>query len=298
MTVEVEDVRAWIDGELNDNRAREVERIVSSDEKLQRIASSMRASVLPYQEAYEQVPLPDIPDSLRDKIAALQNPANDPGKLAFSVSGAAAGKLSGNADRNDVEKNSPLQVFGIAASVMLAAVVGYLAGADLNNEMAEPDVVVANEVLLQSDSFAQSVAAYQAFYTRDTLIGTDNSPAVVAALIERLAGQTGMEILIPEFDGYEFVRAQHLSYNGEPLLQLVYLGEEGGPLALCYMPASTAAADTDLDQDKSVVALMQKHYGLSTAEWTQKGRRFVIVSDVSEQKLGELSQSTQKQWEI
>jgi len=185
--------------------------------------------------------------------------------------------------------------------VILAAMVGYLAGSDLSKEAPPPVVALeSNDSLLRPENFAQSVAAYQAFYTRDTLIGTDNSSTVIAAVSERLADQTGMEILIPELEGYEFVRAQHLSYNGEPLLQLVYLGEIGGPLALCYMPAPNATDEfeTELDQDKSRVALLREHYGLNTAEWIQKGHRFVIVSDVSEQKLDELSRSAQKQWEI
>jgi len=83
-------------------------------------------------------------------------------------------------------------------------------------------------------------------------IWQDNSPAAVAALTERLARQTGMEVIIPALEGYEFIRGQRLSFNGEPLLQLVYLGAEGAPLALCYMP--TQQADTD-------TAVVQRHHG-------------------------------------
>ena len=93
---------------------------------------------------------------------------------------------------------------------------------------------------------------------RETLEGADNSPAAVAALTERLARQTGMEVIIPALEGYEFIRGQRLSFNGEPLLQLVYLGAEGAPLALCYMP--TQQADTD-------TAVVQRHHGLNTVEW-------------------------------
>jgi len=297
MTVEVEDVRAWIDGELSERRSREVSRFVSSDDNLKRIARAMRASRLPYQEAYEQWPVPDVPESLRGKIAALQSSVND----TASFDGKAAGKVTSSAVNSDADNDFPLKAFGIAASVMLAALVGYLAGSDLTRVETGSDVVLeSHDSLLLPGTFAQSVAAYQAFYTRDTLIGTDNSAAVVTAVTERLADQTGMEILIPELEGYEFVRAQHLSYNGMPLLQLVYLGDIGVPLALCYMPAPNATGESNsvLDQDKSGVALLQKHYGLNTAEWIQKGHRFVIVSDVSEQTLDELSRSTQKQWEI
>ena len=305
MTVEVEDVRAWVDGELGELRSREVSRSVESDIELRRLANSMRASLLPYQEAYEQASLPSVPDSLREKIADLQKSANSGKNFDNEFKTTVVSKHKNaseddpvNSNTDDLGENSTLKLFGIAASMMLAAMIGYLAGSDLNGEGVKPDTL-ASSAKLQTEKFAESVAAYQAFYTRDTLIGADNSASVVAAMTERLGKQTGMKMLIPKFDGYEFVRAQHLSYNGEPLLQLVYLGEEGGPLALCYMPADTGAVSgTEIDQSKGVGALLQQYHGLNTAEWVQKGHRFVIVSDVSEIKLDELSRSAQRQWEI
>ena len=305
MTVEIEDVRAWVDGELGELRSREVSRSVESDIELGRIANSMRASMLPYQKAYEQASLPAVPDSLRANIADLRESAdsgknfdNKYKKTVVSKHKNASEDDPVNSVTNDLGENSTLKLFGIAASMMLAAMIGYLAGSDLSGEGVKPDTLVSSDTL-QTDIFAESVAAYQAFYTRDTLIGADNSAPVVAAMTERLANQTGMEVLIPKLDGYEFVRAQHLSYNGKPLLQLVYLGEEGGPLALCYMPANTSAVSgIETDQSKGADALLQQHHGLNTAEWVQKGHRFVIVSDVSEIKLDKLSRSAQRQWDI
>ena len=305
MTVEIEDIRAWVDGELGELRSREVSRSVESDIELRSVANSMRASLLPYQEAYEQASLPALPDSLREKIADLQKSANSGKNFDKKFKNSAVSKPknaseddSVNSVANDLGENSTLKLFGIAASMMLAAMIGYLAGSDLNGKGVKPDTVASSDNL-QTEKFAESVAAYQAFYTRDTLIGADNSASVVAAMTERLAKQTGMKMLIPKLDGYEFVRAQHLSYNGEPLLQLVYLGEEGGPLALCYMPADTGSVSgIETDQSTGTDALLKQYHGLSTAEWVHKGHRFVIVSDVSEIKLDELSRSARRQWEI
>ena len=112
---------------------------------------------------------------------------------------------------------------GIAASVIMAAAIGYLAGTKLNPNASANDTIVSNDTSPQIENFARTVAAYQKFYIRDTLIGTDNSPAVLDKLVSRLAIQTGMQINVPKLDGYEFMRAQHLSYDGMPLIQLVYL---------------------------------------------------------------------------
>jgi len=69
--VEAEDIRAWVDGELDDDRAREVASAVSTDERLRQTATAMRASQLPYQEAYEHASTPEIPAGLRSSIEAF-----------------------------------------------------------------------------------------------------------------------------------------------------------------------------------------------------------------------------------
>jgi len=113
MSVEVEEIRAWVDGELGELRAGEVASAVSSGDKLQRTADALRASALPYREAYEQASVPEVPESLRHEINALRDPATQ------YTSKSVARKSSSN----------PVKMFGIAASVMLAAQLVYL-GAD------------------------------------------------------------------------------------------------------------------------------------------------------------------------
>ena len=284
MRVEIEDVRAWVDNELDEPRAGQVRDAVLFDKSLKRDADKLRASQLPYREAYEQVSVPEVPESLRRKIQALQDPSmqNTP--------------IQNTSDKNpgiqhlprEAANNSSFKFVGLAASVLLAAVVGYLAGTNTSDEA--PDTTASIETSRESDNFAQTVAAYQQFYVRETLKGT--IPPDPAKVTERLADQTGMQVVIPELEGYEFMRAQRLSVDGELLLQLVYLGAEGGPLALCYM----AALNNDAEGQRNGTTTLQNHHGLNTAEWRHQGHRFVIVSDVSEKKLDELSRATRRQW--
>jgi len=278
MTVELEDIRAWVDDELEEPRASQIKQAVLSDKKLQHAADKLRASQLPYREAFEQAPVPDVPESLRLKIDALQNPTSQIPKPQNLPTKAA--------------NKSSYKMIGIAASVMLAAVVGYLAGANKANPLV--DAPVSAGTVQQSDNFARTVAAYQKFYVRETLKGTvAPNPAKVS---QRLASQTDMQVLIPELEGYEFMRAQRLSVDGELLLQLVYLGAEGGPLALCYMVTPDSEATSE--QGKETPTTLQNHHGLNTAQWQHNGHRFVIVADAPEKKLEELSQSTKQQWSI
>ncbi len=280
MTVEIEEIRAWVDGELDESHAERVANAVNANESLQQAADKMRTSQLPYREAYEHARVPEVPKSLRLNIEALQYPslktpvAENPDDLQLPAEAA---------------NHSFFKLGGIAASVVMAALIGYLGyivGANTVNQSA-PDVTAS----VNTQSFAQTVAAYQKFYVRETLMGTvAPNPAKVTA---RLANQTGMQVIIPELEGYEFMRAQRLTFDGELLLQLVYLGAEGSPLALCYMMALEGEQG-----DRTESTTLQKHHGLNTAEWQHNGHRFVLVADAAEKKLEELSHATRQQWNI
>lgn len=289
MKVKIEDIRAWVDGELDEPQATQVANAVFSDDRLQQSADKLYASQLPYREAYEQIPVPDVPDSLRIKIEALQNPAAKHSIVQNSN--------SQNPNRlnlpTDAANNSSFKIVGIAASMIMAALLGYLAGA--KTAQVTPAASTAVDALMHPKNFAQTVAAYQAFYVRDTLKGTvAPNPAKVS---ERLANHTGMQVVIPEFEDFKFIRAQRLSFGGRILLQLVYLGDEGRPLALCYM--ANFEGETGKQSNGTETTKLQNHHGLNTAEWQHNGHRFVIVSgDVSEKNLNELSQSVRQQWSI
>jgi len=151
MTVEVEDIRAWVDGELDELRATEVGNAVLSDQGLQRTADKLRASQLPYREAYEQVPVADVPESLQVSIEALRNPSIQNTEVHTQAA--------------DAANNSSFKMIGIAASVMLAALAGYLAGA--NKASRAPVQTVSVDTPAQTDDFARTVALILPRYQND-----------------------------------------------------------------------------------------------------------------------------------
>ena len=300
MKVEIEDIRAWVDGELDEPQAGQVRNAVLSDKRLKQTADKLQASQLPYREAYDKTPMPDVPESLRTKIEALRSPTvANPAVENPTVENNTVhnpGTNSPNIENlpNKAANNSSFKMIGITASVIIAALIGhlgYLAGANTVTQAA-PDASASVETQ-HNENFARTVAAYQKFYVRETLKGTVAPNPVKVA--DRLADQTGMQVIIPELEGYEFMRAQRLSIDGELLLQLVYLGAEGGPLALCYM--AVVDGETGSEQSNTTgTTTLQNHHGLNTAEWQHNGHRFVIVSDAPEETLTELSQSTRQQW--
>ena len=314
MAVEIEDVRAWVDGELDAQQANTVANAVSKNADLRQAADAMRASQLPFGDAYSETPIPDVPDSLRRKIESLQTTTAQISANIATQGAANTNDSAENANEVDAEnthavtsadtvtsanaeEKPPFKMVGIAASVMVAGLIGFFAGSNLNNDATAPDVsetVAANKppvnALPNPENFVRTVTAYQTLYSRDTRIGSDNSPDTVAALTERLSSQTGMDIVIPKLEGYEFVRAQHLEYGDKPLLQLVYLGEEGVPLALCFMPSQLDGGGEDVK--------LGHYYGLNTAEWKQNDRRIVMVSDAPEETMTELAKAARQQWSI
>jgi len=86
LKVELEDIRAWVDGDLDEPRAHEVSVAVFADVKLGQVANSMRASILPYRQAYELAPFDGVPQSLQIGIKALQNQQSTNEKMDSSKS--------------------------------------------------------------------------------------------------------------------------------------------------------------------------------------------------------------------
>ena len=227
------------------DRASQVRNAVLSDKRLKQTADKLQASQLPYREAYDKTPMPDVPESLRTKIEALRSPTiANPAVENPTVENKSVrnpGTNSPNIENlpNKAANNSSFKMIGIAASVIIAALIGhlgYLAGANTVTQAA-PDASASVETQ-HNENFARTVAAYQKFYVRETLKGTVAPNPVKVA--DRLANQTGMQVIIPELEGYEFMRAQRLSIDGELLLQLCLLYTSPSPrdATLSRMPSS------------------------------------------------------------
>jgi len=114
MKVSLEDIRAWVDGELDELHAYDVAVAVIADTELMQIADTMRASLLPYREAYEHAAVADIPQSLLINIETLKNPP--PVSMEKGSS-----------------KNS--DSFGFAVSVILAVLIGFLVGTSIGTQV-------------------------------------------------------------------------------------------------------------------------------------------------------------------
>ena len=259
MKVEIEELRAWVDDELDAATASKVAALVEHDPQLQELADHMRQSQLPYREAFEQRPTPTVPTALRRQVESIRHTDNS-------------------------TKNKNRMPFALALTGMLTTLLaGYLFGSYNKSESALATTSIAIEDL----GFASAVASYQALYSRETVADVkDNN---LSALNERLSKNSWLSIQAPDFEqqGYRFIRAQQLAFAGNPLIQLIYLRSDGLPLALCFM--ADAGAEFALD--------INTHFGMSTAEWLNSNTRFVMVSDANKEHLTELYEAVIAQWQ-
>ncbi len=124
-------------------------------------------------------------------------------------------------------------------------------------------------------TWTAAVAEYQALYSRQTLNIADATQEQRIQTASYLEGLSGLEVAIPDLDDFElaFKRGQYLEVKGQPLIQLAYLPESGGPVALCFK----AQAGED------VAPVQGRHAGLEMQHWRANGVAFVLVGSDRDQ---------------
>lgn len=82
-----------------------------------------------------------------------------------------------------------------------------------------------------------AAVTYQRMYARDTVAFDAPNPATAAHTVERIRRDYGLPIRIPDLRaaGLTFMRIQRLTFDHKPPVQIVYLPENGSPVALCAM---------------------------------------------------------------
>jgi len=268
MTIKLEELRAFVDGEIDTTRSAEIERLIARDPALGEQAAAMEASRLPYRAAYVN-DADTLPEGLRNTVESW-----------VAVSDAAQQQPKA------VNKNGRKWMY--AAALLGALGLGAIAGRTMTLGSTH---TITEQALPQ---WVERVAEYQSLYVRATVdpLGESSGSAKpdnatsADQLLASVSERTGLKVARPDLsaEGYRFVRAQELGFEGQPLIQLVYLGEGDVPLAFCYMPGD----DT--------VFISGQHAGLSVSSWSHDEQRFVIVADESPETMKRLQQQASSFW--
>lgn len=161
----------------------------------------------------------------------------------------------------ELPEQSWFQPMAMAASIVLALGIGALGGYSFKSD--EPAPVVA-----QKPGWIAAVASYQALYATETLAGKFQAPEQTEATLAGFEGRIGVDLAAAtDVQGLDFKRAQILSYNGKPLMQMAYLDDGGVPFALCVI-GSGAEARAMKDQIAE---------GLAASSWVVDGVGYLVI---------------------
>jgi hypothetical protein len=131
----------------------------------------------------------------------------------------------------------------------------------------------------RTPEWVRAIEQYQSLYVRETVLGSAQSPAQAQAVLLAFTTTATLPTLkVPDLSiqGLSFQRAQRLSFNDIPLLQIVYLPKEGRPLALCAMPAKRLKLE---NKDSDTHVKTNSAYGMSSAHWQKNDLALVVVAD-------------------
>jgi anti-sigma factor RsiW len=250
MLIDDRDLLAYADGQLAPERRAEIEAAIANSADVAGRVNAMRASALPYAAAFEAQILPPVPGELSDRIAAL---------------------ASANARRRQPGRSAwPKVATAFAAGVLCCAIALKLLSFGVSGL----------SVTAQVEPWIQAVADYQQLYSRATVTHVTEDPQLSARVINDLWTADGMRVVVPDLraSGLSFKRVQRLSFREQPVVQMVYLPEQGEPVALCVT--------RDARPDEKPRA--QQIGELSTVAWRHGELGYVLLGKAPAQVLMDL----------
>lgn len=249
MLPDLDELRAYVDGELPPQRRAEVEAAIAANAELAAQAQTLFASRLPYQSAFAQVPIQPVPKALQARVAELASVATASQEMRFAGAGGPA------------PSGHPRGSSGVWLAWLLAGLIVGGVAAQRIGQSAAP----------AAEPWVLKVGSYHSMYARETVLDDEGAGLAQASVLkQRLRQQLGLALKVPDLSaqGLRFVRAQQLQFEGRLVLQLVYLPKQGLPVALCLTPAQA--------QPERALELN----GLQAVTWQNQGWAYVLIGSL------------------
>ncbi|MEQ5842243.1 anti-sigma factor [Paraburkholderia acidicola] len=256
---------AYVNGELPAHERAEIEQALRSSPDAAQQVALLRASQLPYREAFAQQKLPPVPAGLAQKIddmaraATRQDDTPQPG-----ANDPVMPQVPGSATAAPVRSRlrfAPawLAVAFVAGAFVCGAVLRLGPGAVAGFQSAS--VGSAGN----ARSWVVAAAGYQQLYSRETLEYVDGNADLSKKTLDEIRSEDGLAVNIPDLRaaGLTFKRVQRLRFGDKALVQIVYLPQQGAPVALCVMKETKpdqAVAERRIDS-MNVVTWRQAELG-------------------------------------
>ncbi|MEM6464941.1 MAG: zf-HC2 domain-containing protein [Pseudomonadota bacterium] len=148
--------------------------------------------------------------------------------------------------------------WAIAALVIFGATLGLLLGSLWSPFPESKDTA----------DWKLAVANYQVLYVPQTLAAPAPDRLAAERRLAELSEALGRDLTqAVDAQGLEFRRAQMLGLEGQPLVQIAYMGPNNSPVAICVTPVDTATRAPSAE----TIA------GLAAAHWVQDGFGFLVI---------------------
>ncbi len=288
MNIDETTLRAYVDGELSPAERERVAAAIANNLALEEQVAAMRASVLPYQAAFDAQPTPAMPEALQRQLASLSAVA-----ATSSVANSRISSAASAAGDNVIAMPTRRRWLGTGLAFGTGIAAAFAAGWFVRPLLSASPSVTTNAAA--SDALAPWVAAiasYQAMYVRATLEksafdATQTRQALNEFQSANKFASSAAKVAVPDLNaaGYEFRRAQLLGYGDKPLLQMAYLPTQGKPAALCVLPVT----DT-----KDLPLTVHAIEGMSVATWQTRGLSYVLAIDAPVAKVKAMGEQIQR----
>jgi anti-sigma factor RsiW len=246
---------AYVDGGLSPEERRALEAHLRESAEARDKLALLRASRLDFDSAFAQQNLPPVPDSLKlkvDEMVRAHRARESNGTSGSNVSNESnesdlpAGKSTPSGASASAPLRSPMRgvpVWLAAACVAGAFALGLFARlgplAGLNAPLNGGAQMAANTGTGVSP-WVMAAVSYQKLFTRVTLSSREVDSAAAAKIVRDIRSDDRLALRVPDLTsaGLTFKSVQRLRFNNKPLVQIVYLPQNGPPIALCVMKDS------------------------------------------------------------
>jgi anti-sigma factor RsiW len=242
---------AYVDGQLARKQTRAVEKVLEQDDVIAARVDALKHAHARLEAAFEAILAGEEID-----VSAVSAP---PEEGIF------------------VEWRTAKMVFagiGIGGALLLA-IAGYGWPVSLPGLTSSPDAV-STQAPIKALGWQEEVARAHALLSRASVEVGLESQANRDFVTFQLAQFLGANLKLPNLEpqGFRFARAQMLRFGEEPLVQILYLGAEGAPLALYAKKGEGSGT------------LLSEHYGsIGTVTWTEDGVAYLLAGEVDDSAL-------------
>lgn len=252
MTQYEEKLSAFLDGELPEAEAREIEKALETDPALLAELEALVAVDNSAKAEYDAMLNEPVPFELASVIQ------NAPGAPAANSPVAPSGK-------------GWLTAAAVTAALLIGGTGGYFTGASQGTQVAA------------APGWLADIADYHRVYSDQKRHLVEVGAEEAEHIQTWLTASVGADVRIPDLSsfGLTFQGARLLVAAGKPVSQLMYLDEQGRVVALCQIGTDTPREGFG----------QQTIDAFDMVSWGGNGANFVLVGDTGRSDLSEIAQA-------